>query len=160
VSLPLQEELTCLRTSARPWYKLPESCHYDGHPLYLKLCTDAGKDNKTLIVLLTDIRSSVWLEYFGEWRAIHIRIKVSARESHKSTYTDLREAEAVTKLLQGLDDYTNAEAGQATLESKSESEVNSDLHPAHLPLRCLIASITTGRAHTTPRWIVVQTAYG
>lgn len=77
-----------------------------------------------LVVLLTDIRSSIWLEYFGESRAIHIRIKVSARETHKSTYTDLKEKEAVSKLMEDLDSYTSSQDGQATLESKSDTEVN------------------------------------
>lgn len=65
------------------------------------------------------------MEYFGESRAIHIRIKVSARETPKSTYTDLKEKEAVAKLFEGLDAYTSTSDAQASIESKSEQEVNN-----------------------------------
>lgn len=123
--LLFQEEVTCLRASSRPWYKLPDNCKHDELPLYIKLCTDMNEQKNGLIVLLTDVRSSVWMEYFGESRAIHIRIKVSARETPKSTYTDLKEKEAVAKLFEGLDTYSNTLDADASIESKSESEVNN-----------------------------------
>lgn len=116
---------------------------HNGYPLYLKLCTDVNDGKTTLIALLTDIRSSLWMEYFGEARAIHFRIKVSARETPKSTYADLKQEEAVTRLLQDLEQYTNTSDSEATTKSDSDAEVNKRW-PYHLRLgmfaSCLLTS--------------------
>lgn len=119
----LQEELHGLRASSRPWHRLPDACTHGGLPLYLKTYVDPAQN--VLIAMLTDIRSSVWLEYFGDARALYFRIKVSARETPKSTYTDLKEKEAVAQLLSDMEAFPDAQTGEATLDVKSDSEVNS-----------------------------------
>lgn len=116
-----QEELQGLRASSKPWYKLPDSCMHNGLPLYLKIHVDTEKN--VLISILTDIRSSVWLEYFGDARALFFRIKVSARETRKSTYLDLKEKEAVPQLLSDLESFPDNQDGEASFEAKSDSEV-------------------------------------
>jgi hypothetical protein len=139
------------------WLKLPGTTSVNdlGLPVYLKIASSLKTSR--LVVLLTDIRSGVWCEVFSELRALHVRIRVSARDvtstsesqqsQSQSQISDLKAEEAASQLFQELADYAKYANQRADLTIKSEAEVEVLLHLPSLSFKLRLDKLSQSTSH-------------
>lgn len=148
-----QDDIALLSSeTSSQWLKLPGDTSMNGLPVYLKIASSIKTSR--LVVLLTDIRSGVWCEVFSELRALHVRIRVSARDitesqqsQSQSQISELKAEEAASQLFTELADYAKYANQRADLTIKSDAELEVLLHLPSLSFKLRLDKLSQNTSH-------------